>query len=169
MANLSDLNDDSWALDLAPAEGQASLAEPSVVDMQLRIWAKFLLDTANDVALERKTQEQAISAMAAEAGRMQSVFYGGNAAFKAQPTWNRPQNLGAYLVGPVGLGGDPADAPARLFRAFWSELAPNLAAFQNDEMDEETFQDVVAEELIERYRHYLMGVPLPPDYTGDEE
>lgn len=163
MPDLSDLNDDRWMLDMVPQGNQTSVAEPSVVDGLLRAYTKHLLDTTAAVQAGTMTQPQAVEAMKAEAQRMQRIFYGQDKAYAVQPWWNRPEALGAFLCDSAGLGGTPDDAVERLMRAFWNELAPNLSAYQNDEMDEDLFLEGVVGELLERYRAYLMGLPYSPD------
>lgn len=163
MTRLSDLNDDLALLDITPSGDASSLTQPSVVDGILRVYAKHLLDTAGAVQAGKMTQPQAVDAMKAEAKRIQGIFYGQNAAFVGQPWWNKPEALGAFLCGAAGLGGDPSDAVERLMRAFWNELAPNLSAYLNDEMDEDLFVEGVVGELLERYRAYLMGLPSPSE------
>jgi len=163
MNRLSDLNDDRALLDITPSGDATSLTQPSVVDGILRTYTKHLLDTAGAVQAGTMLQPQAVEAMKAEAKRMQAIFYGQNPAFKGQPWWNKPEALGAFLCGSAGLGGDPDDAVERLMRTFWNELAPNLSAYMNDEMDEDLFLEGVVGELLERYRAYLMGLPYSPD------
>jgi hypothetical protein len=165
---LQDLNDDTFLLDALPDDDQQSLAEPSTVDTLLRFYGKFLIDKGTAVAAGTLSDGEAQAAMQAEAERLQGIFYGQDEGYKGTH-WHQPSALGQFLVGPAGLEGAPDDAVARLLKAFWAELAPMLNAFLQDEIDQEMFIDVMVQELIERHRHYLMGLPLPADYYGDED
>ena len=97
-----------------------------------------------------------------EAQRLQGVFYSQTKDYN--PTsWSSPEQLGKYIVDNLKFGGDPKDAVERLFRSFCHELVPSVGSFHQGKTSEDALQMVV-EELIERYRYFLMGIALPADY-----
>lgn len=158
--SLQSLNDDPEFLkDFDP--DKASLTQLDPVDALVREYAVTVMTAMDQVAQGKLPKSELGAKLQKEAQRLQGLFYSQSPDFSAT-RWNRPEQLGQYIVN-LGFGGDPKDAVERLFRSFAFELAPSVTAFHKGEYTESVLE-MVTEELIERYRHFLLGIPLPADY-----
>lgn len=158
--SLQQLNDDTALL--RDNGDKTILNQLDTVDAILRDYAVLVMGTADEVAQGKITGNQLVAKLQAEGKRLEGIFYGRDKGYAVE-RWNSPEQLGKYIVNTVGIGGDPADAVERLLAGFANELVPEVSAYQQGKQTEDMLQ-VAAEELIERYRHYLMGMPLPFDY-----
>lgn len=162
--SLQSMNDDSWLLGTVDPN-KPSLANTDAVDGVLRQFTVFVMDAVDEVAGGKLSRDALPDKLEAEAKRLQEAFYSRSKDFDGN-MWNTPTQLGKYLVDTVKLGGESDDAVERLFRAFCHELVPALTAYHKGELSDENLK-MVADELIERYRYFLLGIPLPADYWGD--
>jgi hypothetical protein len=158
--SLQSLNDDPEFLkDFDPEKSSLTQIDP--VDTLLREYAVTIMGAVDQVAQGKMAQAQLGEKLQKEAKRLQGLFYSQSPDYNAT-RWNRPEQLGQYIVN-LGFGGEANDAVERLLRSFAFELVPNVTSFHQGKHTEEVLQ-MVAEELIERYRHFLLGIPLPADY-----
>jgi hypothetical protein len=168
--SLQSLNDDDALFDLIPEEGQLLLTAPSTVDMLLRHYTKFLMDHAIKYYVDRSLVDENVALMKAEAERLQGVFYGRDPAYKGT-SWNRPEELGKFLVEKSGVEAAPEDAVAEVLRVYWDDLKGQLFNFYEGKLSQQMFVDVIVPDLIEMYSFSLRGLPIPPDWmdTGEED
>ncbi len=170
--SLQSLNDDDALSDVVPAEGQLSLAEPATIDMLMRHYTKFLMDHAIKYYVDRSLVDENVALMKAEAERLQGVFYGNDPAYKGT-SWNRPEELGKFLVEKSGVEAAPEDAVAEVLRVYWDDLKGSLFQFYEGKLSQQMFVDVIVPDLIEMYSFSLRGLPIPPDWmdtdTGEED
>lgn len=159
--SLQSMNDDSWLLGTVDPS-KPSLTNTDAVEDVLRQFTVFVMGEVDDVAAGKLSSSALPDKLQAEAKRLQLAFYSQSKDFDGN-MWNTPDQLGKYLVDAVKLGGEPGDAVERLLRAFCHELVPSLTAYHKGELTDESLK-MVAEELIERYRYFLLGIPLPADY-----
>lgn len=158
--SLQSLNDDTALL---RSDGSKPLLNHlDTVDAIMRDYAVLVMAATDEVAQGKINGDQLVGKLQAEAKRLEGIFYGRDTSYAVE-RWNSPEQLGKYIVEKVGIGGDPETAVERLLAAFANELVPEVSSYHQGQMSEEMLQ-VTAEELIERYRHYLMGMALPSDY-----
>lgn len=159
--SLQSLNDDSWLLGTVNPD-KPSLLQMDTVDGVLRQFTLFVMEAVDDVAAGKLSKDDLPTKLEAEAKRLQSCFYSETKDYDGN-MWDTPAQLGKYLVETIKLGGEVDDAVERLFRAFCHELVPVISSYHEGKDSSDNLQ-MVAEELIERYRYFLLGIPLPSDY-----
>ena len=144
-----------------PAEGQQFLGSPDVMEEVLRDYLSSIAYAKADMDRGALTPEGFQAKVHDLARKVQTIVYGKDTAYRGTP-WNTAGQLGAYIVGPLGGGGDASDAVYRLMGRLFSQLATVLAAFEAGTQTDEWFQ-FNSDALVEEYRHHLLGEPFDAD------